>query len=100
MPTKRSNVIADVIKAIAEGRFKYSNHALAQMKARDIQVSDIEESVHNATREEHKDEINKTGTDWKYVLRGLNENGDKDIRTVVDFKDPDVVLITAIDKNK
>ena len=69
-------------------------------KERDIQFSDIEEAVYNAIREDSKDELTDDGTDWKYVIRGNNDNGDKDIRLVVVYlKDPKMLLITVIDKN-
>lgn len=70
------------------------------MAKRDIQMSDIEEAIYNAQREVNKDELTKEKTDWKYAIRGMNNNGDKDLRIVVIFKDPRTIIVTAIDKNK
>lgn len=45
---KRANVIRDVIEAFECGRLVPSFHALEQMVARDIQMSDIEELLYRA----------------------------------------------------
>lgn len=97
---KRANVIQDVIKASEAGTLVPTFHAEKQMETRDVQMSDIEEMLYRAQREDFKDSPTKDGKDWKYALRGLNDNGDKDIRIVVIFKDPDTVIVTVIDKNK
>ncbi|MEN0060401.1 MAG: DUF4258 domain-containing protein [Bdellovibrio sp.] len=97
---KRANVIQDVIKASESGNLVPSFHAEQQMEKRDVQISDIEEMLYRAQREDDKDSPTKDGKGWKYALRGLNDNGDKDIRIIVAFNDPDTVIITVIDKNK
>lgn len=97
---KRPNVIADVITAHGKGLLIPTTHASEQMVLRDVQMSDIEEMIYNAQREDHKDSLSNDGKSWKYSLRGPNTAGDKDIRIIVAFNDPDVVIITVIDKNK
>ena len=97
---KRPNVIADVITAAENGLLVPTFHAEKQMKARDVQMSDIEEMLYRAEREENKDGPPKDGKGWTYSIRGFNDNGDKDIRIIVAFKDPETVIVTVIDKNK
>lgn len=97
---KRTNVIQDVIKALEGGNLIPSNHAQEQMEKRDVQMSDVEEMLYRAQREESKDSLTKDKRDWKYALRGLNDSGEKDIRVIVVFNDPDTVIVTVIDKNK
>lgn len=97
---KRRNVIIEVIKALEAGQLVPSFHAQEQMKKRDILMSDLEEALYRAKREEGKDSPTKDGKDWKYSLRGLSESGEKDLRIIVVFDDPKVVIVTAIDKNK
>lgn len=97
---KRPNVIATVITAAENGLLVPTRHAEKQMKARDVQMSDIEEMLYRAQREDHKDGIAKDGKSWKYAIRGLNDNGDKDIRIIVVFDDPETAIVTVIDKNK
>lgn len=63
-------------------------------------MSDIEEMLYRAQREKNKDQMRNDGMDWKYALRGLNDNGDKDLRVIVVFNEPDTVIVTVIDKNK
>lgn len=89
-----------MIEAYHKGFLIPSTHALEQMAHRDVQMSDIEEMIFQASREENKDSLAKNGKDWKYALRGFNSSGDKDIRIIVVFNDPDAVIITVIDKNK
>ena len=100
MPTKRDNVIADVIYSLERGHLVPTFHAQEQMKKRNILLSDIEEALYQAQREEAKDKPTDDGKAWKYALRGLNEAGDKDLRIIVVFANPKVLIITAIDKNK
>ncbi|MFM6927223.1 MAG: DUF4258 domain-containing protein [Bdellovibrio sp.] len=97
---KRPNVIQDVIAALESGQLIPSTHAQQQMEKRDIQMSDIEEAIYSAYREESKDSLTDDGKSWKYSLRGKNENGDKDIRIIIAFADPKTIIVTAIDKNK
>lgn len=95
---KRPNVIQDVIAAIEAGLLIPSSHAQEQMAKRDIQMSDIEEAIYRAQREDDKDKL-KNGN-WKYAIRGNNDSGDKDLRIIVAFADPRTIIVTAIDKNK
>lgn len=100
-PIKKESVLLDVIKAVEDGQLIPSKHALEQMKARDIDFSDIEEVVYRAQREDHKDQLTDDKQEWKYAIRGLNDQGDKDIRIVVVYlESPKMLIITAIDKNK
>ncbi len=100
MPIKRSNVIEEVIKALEEGRLIPTTHAQDQMKNRDIQISDVEEALYRSVCEDFNDKLTDDQLDWKYSLRGTNDSGDKDLRIIIVFKDPKVLIITAIDKNK
>lgn len=97
---KRPNVLQDVIAAFEEGRLIPTFHAEKQMATRDVQMSDIEEMIYRAYREDSKDSLRNDGKDWKYALRGFNDGGDKDIRIIVVFNVPDTVIVTVIDKNK
>jgi hypothetical protein len=63
-------------------------------------MTDIEEMIYQAQREDIKDVITKDGLAWKYAIRGKNDKGDKDIRLVVLYKNPGMLIVTAIDKNK
>ncbi len=98
-PEKRNTVIQDCIKAHSNGSLILSNHAQEQMKKRNILYSDIEEMIYQAQREDQKDELTNDKSDWKYAIRGKNNNGDKDLRIIVIFDDPKAIIVTAIDKN-
>ena len=62
-------------------------------------MSDLYEAICNASREEHKDELNTQTGDWKYAIRGTNIDGDKDIRIIIVFKNPTTLILTVIDLN-
>lgn len=55
--------------------------------------------IYQAQREDQKDELTNDKSDWKYAIRGKNNNGDKDLRIIVIFDDPKAIIVTAIDKN-
>lgn len=99
-PKKSETVIQDCIKAHTLGVLILSTHAQEQMKVRDIDLSDIEEALYQAQREDNKDQLTDD-KEWKYAVRGKNDNGDKDIRIIVKYlPSPKMLVITAIDKNK
>lgn len=56
--------------------------------------------IYRANREVDKDRLTDDGKEWKYAIRGLNDNGDKDIRIVVVYIEPKILIVTAIDKNR
>ena len=98
-PIKRPSVIQELIGASENGRLRFSTHAQLRMKERNILISDLEEAIFNSKREDAKDSLNTTGTDWKYALRGFNDDNTKDLRIIVTFVDPNIVVITVIDLN-
>lgn len=100
MIKKLPNVIQVVIAALERGNFFLSIHAQEQMVIRDVQMSDVEEMIYRAYREESKDSLTKDKKSWKYSLRGVNDDGDKDIRIIIVLNDGDAVVVTVIDKNK
>ena len=99
-PIKRADVLLILLHAVETGNVKLTFHVLQRMQERRILLSDVFEAIYNARREESKDIFNiKTG-DWKYAVRGYNEDGDKDIRIIFVFKDPATLILTVIDLNK
>ncbi|HXH76858.1 MAG TPA: DUF4258 domain-containing protein [Bacteriovoracaceae bacterium] len=64
-PIKKETVLQDLITATEAGQLIPSKHALEQMKARDIDLSDIEEAVYRAKREDHKDQVTDDKQNWK-----------------------------------
>lgn len=97
---KRSNVLGDVRQAAMLGKLIPSPHAQQQMVKRDIQMSDIEEAISRAKLEKNKDSLTDDKKEWKYALRGKNDEGDKDLRIIIIFDNPNAIIVTAIDKNK
>lgn len=57
---KRLNIIAEVIFAAENGLLVPSFHAEEQLTKRNMQLSDVEEMLYRAQREEHKEKNTKT----------------------------------------
>ena len=88
----------DLIQAVEDGHLITSTHAQQRMQERGIDLSDLEEAVFKGRREEHKDSLTDDKSSWKYAIRGMNVNGDKDLRLIVLYvEEPKMLLITAID---
>ena len=97
---KRDNVLLAVICSVETGNLKPTFHVLKRMQERKILLSDIHEAIFSARREEHKDEYDDVSGDWKYAIRGMNDDGNKDIRLIVVFKDPTTIVLTVINLNQ
>ena len=69
---KRPNVIQDVMTAFEYGNLIPTAHAQEQMDKRDVQMSDIEEMINNAHREEGKDSLRKAYFQPLLSLRKLS----------------------------
>lgn len=99
-PNKREDILLAVIEALENGNLRPTTHVLERMEERKILFSDMAEAIYNASREESKDEFNANTGDWKYAIRGLNDDGVKDIRLIVVFKNPKTLILTVIDLNQ
>ncbi len=99
-PDKISNILELVQHASRLGNLIPGDHAQAQMRLRNIDFSDIEEAIDKGYWEKRKDEFNKQKKVWKYAIRGLNKNRDKDLRIIIEYENPATIIITVIDKYK
>lgn len=99
-PNKKEDILLAVINSVESGNLRLTFHVLQRMKERRILLSDVYDVIFNARREENKDEFNPFTGDWKYAIRGLNSDGDKDIRLILVFKDPATLILTVIDLNQ
>jgi hypothetical protein len=74
------------------------------MSERGIDYADVREAILNGKREEQKDDYRQNPKNkfwsWRYAIRGLNDNEDKDLRIVVIMDDPQTVVVTVIDLNR
>lgn len=98
-PKKKEGILLAVIHALESDNLKLTFHVLQRMQERKILLSDLHEAIYSAIREEHKDEFNHQTGDWKYAIRGKNDEGDKDIRVIIVFKEPSTLILTVIDLN-
>ncbi len=98
---KEDNILQIVLEALESGNLLLSFHAMEQMSAREIKFSDISEALYRCERQEYKDvylenPITKKWN-WRFAIRGLNDNGDKDLRIIVVLQNPKTVIVTVID---
>lgn len=99
IPTKKEGILQAVIHSLESDNLKLTFHVLQRMHERKILLSDLHEAIYSGIREEYKDEFNHQTGDWKYAIRGKNNDGDKDIRIIVVMKDPATLILTVIDLN-
>lgn len=101
---KKENILQTVLEALESGNLIFSFHALEQMEAREVVISDVKEAIYQGQREEYKDDYrqnpNNKKWSWRYAIRGLNDDGDKDLRVVVAIEDPKTIVVTVIDLNR
>jgi len=101
---KEENILIKVLEALEAGNLVPTFHALEQMEAREITFSDVKEALYQGQREEQKDDYRqnpKTNKwSWRYSIRGLADDGNKDLRIVVAVEDPKTFVITVIDLNR
>ena len=101
---KEENVLPRVLKALETGNLIVSFHAMEQMQVREVTYSDVKEALYSGQREEQKDDYRQNPKSkkwsWRYCIRGLVSNGEKDLRVVVALEEPKSIVVTVIDLNR
>lgn len=101
---KKENILIRVMEALESGNLVLSFHAAEQMESREVTFSDVKEALYQGRREEQKDDYRQNSKNkkwsWRYAIRGLNDEGDKDLRIVVALETPKTVVVTVIDLNR
>lgn len=101
---KEENVLVRVLEAVESGNIILSFHAMEQMEAREVTFFDVKEALYQGQREEQKDDYRQNPKSkkwsWRYSIRGLADNDEKDLRIVVALADPKTIVVTVIDLNR
>jgi hypothetical protein len=85
-------------QAVKSGRLLYSAHANSRMKKRRIIKAEVEHILSHGHHEARKDHFNEEFSAWDYAVRGKTLDG-RNLRIVVAFVDPNVLVVTTIDLN-
>ena len=83
-PKKITNVEETVLKHLEQRTYKYSEHALKQMKNRDISFEEVREALVKGVHREREDSFDKDHDRWGYPLVD-ESNPWRPIKVVVSF---------------
>lgn len=73
-PEKDPNVVPNVASDVANRTVRFSDHALKQMRTRDITRSDAYSVLEFGWREPRKDEWKEEYNSWTYAYRGYDRD--------------------------
>lgn len=102
MRPKKSDVIAVVREAIAQGRYVYSKHARLRKDQREISDGDVRCAIANGWHEKKKDAWIEEFESWNYAISGSSLEGER-LRIAVNLDELDqigMVVITVINLDK
>ncbi len=88
-----------VAAAIESGRIRYSHHANVRMKERQIIKPEVEFVLKGGHHEARKDQFKEEHSAWDYSIRGRTLDN-RNLRIVVAFEAPNVLVVTAIDLDR
>ena len=95
-PAKVEDVLALVRSHVEHGTYRDTRHAAQRKEERDITLLEILHVLKRGHHEKRKDEFKPEYGDWNYAIRGRTVD-QRELRVVVVFAVPGVLLITAID---
>jgi len=81
---------------VANGTYRDTRHAAERKQERNITLLEILHVLKGGHHEKRKDEFKPEYGDWNYAIRGKTVDR-REIRVVVVFADPGLLVITAID---
>ena len=95
-PPKVQDVIALVRSYVERGTYRDTRHAAQRKEERGITLLEILHVLKRGHHEKRKDEFKPEYGDWNYAIRGRTVD-QRELRVVVVFEAPGLLLITAID---
>jgi hypothetical protein len=96
-PDKDPEIAKKIKDAITKGKYRFTAHALEQMKARKVITNEVSYVLKNGYLETSKDSYDEVSQNWKYAMRGHTVDG-RDLRVIVAMK-LNIIVITVIDKD-
>jgi Domain of unknown function (DUF4258) len=99
-PAKAYGIVAKVAADLASGKVILSEHALKQMRARNISRRDALWILRSGWREPIKDEWKEEYNAWTYAYRGLDEDRERRLRIAVALKTDGTLIVTTIDLDR
>jgi len=98
-PVKVQDVLLLVRSHVEHGTYRDTRHAAQRKKERDITLLEILHVLRRGHHEKRKDEFKPEYGDWNYAIRGKTVD-QRELRVVVAFVAPGMLVITAIDLNQ
>lgn len=96
-PDKDPGITTKIRKAATTGKYRFTEHALSQMKVRKVISKEVTYILKNGYYESSKDSYDEKNKNWKYAVRGNTIDG-RDIRVIVVMRS-NMMIITVIDKD-
>ena len=97
-PSKVQDVLTLVRSHVEHGTYRDTRHAAQRKQERDITLLEILHVLRRGHHEKRKDEFKPQYGDWNYAIRGKTVD-QRELRVVVTFVAPGMLVITAIDLN-
>ena len=98
LPPKDPQSAVRIKEATTKGRYRFTEHAVAQMKERKVITAEVTYVLKNGYCESSKDAYDEKHGNWKYAVRGHTVDG-RDLRIIVVLK-ANMMIVTVIDKEK
>jgi hypothetical protein len=95
-PPKLPGLMALIQQAIASGRYLETAHAAQRRRERGMSRAEILFVLEHGHHEPAKDQFHEEYASWDYSVRGKTWER-RDLRVVVSFDDPHLLIITVID---
>lgn len=97
-PAKRENLLDLVRQHVDTGSYLDTRHVVERKQERDITLPEVLQVLRRGFWEKRKDEYKMEHPSWNYAIRGKTVDG-RELRVIVAFLAPHMLLITAIDLN-
>jgi hypothetical protein len=93
---KITNLMDQIRVAIEVSKYYFVQHARNRLDQREVTESEVAYVLRNGWHEAQKDQYDDKHKTWKYAIRGKTIDS-RELRVVVVFLIPDLVIITVID---
>lgn len=96
---KHPNVLGEVRRLLAQGKYRITRHAESQMAKRRVTLPEVKYVLQKGRHEKAKDRWDIPFKTWNYAIRG-DTLDKKDVRVIVSLETPGMVIITVIQLGK
>ena len=96
---KIGNLLTEINKAIAQGKYLDTRHSIKRQSERNITRYEVLQALTSGFHEKRKDVFDLRFKEWNYAIRGKTIDR-KDLRIIISFDQANMIIITAIELMK